>query len=341
MRAIRRFTVRAALPASRSPRCASLMLNLRWSWHAADPRRCSRRSTRRAGRTPGSDPVALLGAGAAGAARRARRRRGLPAPARRGAPATCDEYLTGPRWYQLRRGQACRRPGGDRLLLAGVRHHRGAAAVLRRPRHPGRRPPQVGQRPRRAADRRRPALPARLLHASRCRPRAGSRSATRRATRTGCRSTLLRDADGRAGPGQRRPCPSGRMLAAQIWVAQVGRVPLLLLDSDVEENEPAAARGHRPALRRRQRAPAAPGAAARHRRGAGGPRVLRAHRPPAARGLPHQRGPRRLPRPGADPRATPGQGSTFDEALELCRAGTVFTTHTPVPAGHRPVRRGS
>src|SRR5262249_60142898 len=28
-----------------------------------------------------------------------------------------------------------------------------------------------------------------------------------------------------------------------------------------------------------------------------------------------------------------GQGLTFDEALEMCRAGTVFTTHTPVPAG--------
>jgi glycogen phosphorylase len=28
-----------------------------------------------------------------------------------------------------------------------------------------------------------------------------------------------------------------------------------------------------------------------------------------------------------------GQGLTFDEAIEMCRAGTVFTTHTPVPAG--------
>ena len=27
------------------------------------------------------------------------------------------------------------------------------------------------------------------------------------------------------------------------------------------------------------------------------------------------------------------QGLSFDEALELNRAGTVFTTHTPVPAG--------
>ena len=31
-------------------------------------------------------------------------------------------------------------------------------------------------------------------------------------------------------------CPATPTLAAQIWVAQVGRVPLLLLDSDVEEN---------------------------------------------------------------------------------------------------------
>ncbi len=27
------------------------------------------------------------------------------------------------------------------------------------------------------------------------------------------------------------------------------------------------------------------------------------------------------------------QGLSFAEALQLCRAGTVFTTHTPVPAG--------
>ena len=52
-----------------------------------------------------------------------------------------------------------------------------------------------------------------------------------------------------------------------------------------------------------------------------------------ARGVPHQRGPRRLPRPGADPRAGRARGSSFDEALAAVRAGTVFTTHTPVPAG--------
>src|SRR5439155_12250600 len=33
--------------------------------------------------------------------------------------------------------------------------------------------------------------------------------------------------------------PGGGTLKAQIWLAQVGRVPLLLLDSDIEDNAPA------------------------------------------------------------------------------------------------------
>ena len=49
--------------------------------------------------------------------------------------------------------------------------------------------------------------------------------------------TLLRDAGRRRRCGSAWACPSGK-LHAQVWVAQVGRVPLLLLDSDVEENEP-------------------------------------------------------------------------------------------------------
>ncbi len=46
--------------------------------------------------------------------------------------------------------------------------------------------------------------------------------------------------------------PGGRELRAQVWRAQVGRVPLLMLDSDVEDNAPDRARRHRPAVRRRQ-----------------------------------------------------------------------------------------
>ena len=66
------------------------------------------------------------------------------------------------------------------------------------------------------------------------------------------------------------------------------------------------ARGHRPAVRRRYRAPAAPGTAARHWRRARCPRLLRDHRAPGARGVPHQRGARRLPRPRAD-QGVPGR----------------------------------
>src|SRR5690606_22057625 len=51
--------------------------------------------------------------------------------------------------------------------------------------------------------------------------------------------TLLREDDGT--PARiRLELPGQQNLHAQIWVAQVGRVPLLLLDSDVADNDPAA-----------------------------------------------------------------------------------------------------
>ena len=162
VRAIRRFTVRPVLPEPLAA-LADLAVNLRWSWHpetqdvfrAMDPDLWE--STHR-------DPVRLLGAVSRRAADRAGRRPQVPRDGRAGP--------RGPRRLPQRRplvpaqGRATaagRGPDGDRLLLPGVRHHRGAAAVLRRARHPRRRPPQDRLRPRRADHRRRPALPARLL----------------------------------------------------------------------------------------------------------------------------------------------------------------------------------
>src|SRR5207245_1947138 len=46
---------------------------------------------------------------------------------------------------------------------------------------------------------------------------------------------LLRQADGTAAVIS-VPLPGGRTLHAHVWRAQVGRVSLLLLDSDIEEN---------------------------------------------------------------------------------------------------------
>ena len=182
VKAIRRFTVRTVLPASvgRTRRAGdepALVLEPR---HPR-PVRVDRPGHLAQGRRR---PVA--------AARDSVRPRGWPSSPTDEhflgrldeAAADLRDYLEQGRWYQsLGAGGAA----GDRLLLAGVRHHRGAAAVLRRARHPRRRPPQGGQRPRRADHRRRPALSARLLQPVAVAATAGSRSATRRSTRTACR----------------------------------------------------------------------------------------------------------------------------------------------------------
>ena len=127
-------------------------------------------------------------------------------------------------------------------------------------------------------------------------------------------------------PGQRR-------LVAHIWKAQVGRVPLLLLDSDVEENAPAE----------REVTDRLYGGGSEHRLlqemllGIGGVRAIRAYCAltghPAPEVFHTNEGHAGFLGPGADPRARPTAGLGFDAAVEIVRAGTVFTTHTPVPAG--------
>jgi glycogen phosphorylase len=124
----------------------------------------------------------------------------------------------------------------------------------------------------------------------------------------------------------------GKLLTAQVWLAQVGRVPLLLLDSYVEENEPAL---HEVTDRLY-------GGGTEHRLrqelllGIGGLRAVRAfcqltgHPEPEVfhtnEGHAGFLGVERIHEYIAG-------GLGFAEALELGRAGTVFTTHTPVPAG--------
>ena len=143
--------------------------------------------------------------------------------------------------------------------------------------------------------------------------------------------TLLRAPDGTAVKVS-VALAEGKLLAAQIWVAQVGRVPLLLLDSYVEENEPALA----------EVTDRLYGGGGDHRLrqelllGIGGVRAVRAfcaltrHAEPEVfhtnEGHAGFLGLERI-------REYAAQGLSFEEAIELCRAGTVFTTHTPVPAG--------
>jgi glycogen phosphorylase len=143
--------------------------------------------------------------------------------------------------------------------------------------------------------------------------------------------TLLRE-DGGAPVRVAVTLAEGWVLAAQVWLAQVGRVPLLLLDSYVEENEPAL----------REVTDRLYGGGSEHRLrqelllGMGGVRAVRAfcaltgHPQPEVfhtnEGHAGFLGLERI-------REYAQAGLSFDEAIEVCRAGTVFTTHTPVAAG--------
>ncbi len=127
--------------------------------------------------------------------------------------------------------------------------------------------------------------------------------------------------------------PGSSDLHARVWVAHVGRVPLLLLDSDVEEND-APVRDVTDRLY---------GGNTEHRLrqemllGIGGVRALRAyaritgteapevfHTNEGHAGFLGLERIRELVEEG---------GLGFDAAVEVTRSGTVFTTHTPVPAG--------
>jgi starch phosphorylase len=121
---------------------------------------------------------------------------------------------------------------------------------------------------------------------------------------------------------------AGRPVLAQVWQVQVGRVPLYLLDTDVDENDPwdrelsARLYSGDSEMRIRQEIML----------GVGGVRALQAL--------------------GIEPsvwhmneghsaflileciRQLVTQGLNFEDAARKVRARSVFTTHTPVPAGH-------
>ncbi len=127
--------------------------------------------------------------------------------------------------------------------------------------------------------------------------------------------------------------PGGRRLVAQVWKAQVGRVPLLLLDSDVEDNDPAE----------REVTDRLYGGGSEHRLqqemllGIGGVRALRAFSritgSPAPAVFHTNEGHAGFLGVERIRELTEEAGLTFGEAVEAARSATLFTTHTPVPAG--------
>ena len=120
---------------------------------------------------------------------------------------------------------------------------------------------------------------------------------------------------------------AGEPLQAQVWRADVGRVQLYLLDSDVDGNTPEG----------RLVTDRLYGGDTEHRirqeilLGIGGVRALQAVglEPQVFHTNEGHAGFLGLERA----RQLVGGGLTFTEAVETVRAGCVFTTHTPVPAG--------
>ncbi len=114
----------------------------------------------------------------------------------------------------------------------------------------------------------------------------------------------------------------GENVTAQIWRVDVGRVPLLLLDADRPENTPAARWTSAqlyvgdPMVRLNQYALL----------GVGGMRALRA--------VGFEADVLHLNEGHGAFSVLEAPGATLDEAVEHHRERTVFTTHTPVPAGN-------
>lgn len=331
MKALRRFTVRAHLP-ERLAALNQLSTNLRWSWDkptqelfaTIDPtlwERC------------GCDPVALLGA---------------VSPARLdelaldegflgrldGLAADLNDYLSRPLWYQQRQ----RESPDSRAMPSAVAYFSmefGVAEVL--PNYSGGLGILAGDHLKSASDLGVPLVAVGLYYRSGYFRQSLTADGWQNETYPsldpqGLPLRLLTDATGDPVLVE-LTLPESTQLRARVWVAQVGRVPLLLLDSDVPENEHEL-RGVTDRLyggdqehRMRQEILA----------GIGGVRAIRAFT--AIEGLPapevwHMNeghagflGTERIRELITD------SGLDFDTALTVVRSSTVFTTHTPVPAG--------
>jgi starch phosphorylase len=326
VRAIRRFTVRTVLPENLAP-LEELAINLRWSW---DPRTRDVFSAidHDLWEAGGHDPVRLLG----------------EVSAERLAELSADQdfvhwvnrtrddlhqYLTSDRWFQ---GLGDEAPHG----IAYFSPEYGIASAL--PQYSGGLGILAGDHLKTASDLGVPIIGIGLFYRSGYFRQSLSRDGWQQERYPvldpdGSPVSLLRESDGspaRITVG----LPGGRFLAARVWVAQVGRVPLLLLDSDIEENGPAE----------REVTDRLYGGGGEHRLqqemllGIGGVRAVRAYCRIAGRAAPEvfhtnegHAGFLGLERIKEFIEASPTL--TFDDALEASRAGTVFTTHTPVPAG--------
>ncbi|SFN52974.1 alpha-glucan family phosphorylase [Mycetocola miduiensis] len=324
MKAIRRFTVRPALP-ERLSALEHLAGNLRWSWHGPTQELFSEIAPN-AWRDFQHDPISLFGqisqdridalASDDSFVHRANALR-----------EDLNRYLTEPRWYQGLEGD---KPE----LIAYFSPEFGIAAAL--PQYSGGLGILAGDHLKSASDLGVPLVAVGLFY------RAGYFSQALSPDGWQQETYPVLDPDGLPLRVLRQPdgspvivtlmLPDDQVLSARIWLGRVGRVTLLLLDSDIPENSEELCHVTDRLY----------GGAEEHRLrqelllGIGGVRAIGAWaersgvRPPQVfhtnEGHAGFLGVERI-------RDLIRGGLNFNEALQVVRAGTVFTTHTPVPAG--------
>ena len=304
-------------------------MNLRWTWHGPTQDLFAT-VDETAWRSTGGDPVRMLGE--ASPTRLAALAED-PAFTDRVADLAADlrEYVSAPRWYQEQRDRGASLPAS----VAYFSMEFGVSEVL--PNYSGGLGILAGDHLKAASDLGVPLIAVGLLYRSGYFRQSLSLDGWQQEhypslDPQGLPLHLLADAAG-APVLVSMGMPEGRTLSARVWVASVGRVPLLLLDTDIAENDPDL----------RQITDRLYGGDAEHRIrqeilvGIGGVRAVRAwvaitgHPTPEVfhtnEGHAGFLGLERIRE------LVTGTGLDADQALATVRAGTVFTTHTPVPAG--------
>jgi starch phosphorylase len=327
MRAIRRFTVRPVLP---EPLAAlgELAGNLRWCWHHETQDVFAHVDAELWRRT--QDPLRVLGGASA------ERLDELAADAgflERLGRVRDDlrAYLADDLWYQHERADGPR-------AIAYFSPEFGIAAAL--PQYSGGLGILAGDHLKAASDLGVPVIGVGLLYRHGYFTQSLSREGWQQESYPVLDPdelpiTPLREADGTPAMIS-LAMPGGPELRARIWIARVGRVPLLMLDSDVDGNP----RNYADITDRLY------GGGGEHRLrqelllGVGGVRALRAHcritgaaEPEVYHTNEGHAGFQGLERIRELTVGDGAPGLAFDDALEMSRASTVFTTHTPVPAG--------
>ena len=313
------------LPESLAP-LEELATNLRWSWNLP-ARRLFEQISPELWESSGHDPIALLGAVEPERLNELAEDTAFVARANE-LLSDLHIYLSEPRWYQQNCDASAPKSIGyfspEFGIAAALPQYSGGLGIL------------AGDHLKSASDLGVPIVGVGLFYrsgyfAQSITPDGWQHEAYPVLDPDGLPLSLLRHPDGTAAQVV-LALPAGRTLYARVWQVAVGRIKLLLLDTDIPENEDDL----------RSVTDRLYGGGGEHRLlqelllGIGGVRAIKllvelsdVEFPEVFHTNEGHAGFLGLERIND----LIGGGLSFEEALQVVRAGTVFTTHTPVPAG--------